>query len=123
MVNGLDEMMRVQMESLRLRGYRHELLAANLANADTPQFKAMDFDFGAALRDATTAQSTRSGPATGGAGAPQLLYRQPGQAALDGNSVETDAERAKMADNAVRYEAALRTLTAQIKTMLSAIQG
>jgi flagellar basal-body rod protein FlgB len=121
MVNGLDEMMRVQVESLRLRSYRHELLAANLANADTPQFKAMDFDFGTALRDATTAQSTRTG--VGGAGTPQLLYRQPAQAALDGNSVEADAERAKMADNAVRYEAALRTLTAQIKTMLSAIQG
>lgn len=124
MVNGLDEMMRVQVESLRLRSYRHELLAANLANADTPQFKAMDFDFGAALRDATAAQSPRSGSvAAAGAGGPQLLYRQPAQAALDGNSVEADAERAKMADNAVRYEAALRTLTGQIKTMLSAIQG
>ena len=118
MVKGLDEMMRVQVEALRLRSYRQEVLAANLANADTPNYKAVDFDFGAALREATAA---RSGP--GSAPTPQLLYRTPGQAALDGNSVETDAERAKLADNAIRYEAALRVLTGKIKTMLSAIQG
>ena len=118
MVKGLDEMMRVQVEALRLRSYRQEVLAANLANADTPNYKAVDFDFGAALREATAAR-----PGPGSAPTPQLLYRTPGQAALDGNSVETDAERAKLADNAIRYEAALRVLTGKIKTMLSAIQG
>jgi flagellar basal-body rod protein FlgB len=120
MVKGLDEMMRVQVEALRLRSYRQEVLAANLANADTPNYKAVDFDFGAALREAT---ATRPGSAPGAAQNPQLLYRTPGQAALDGNSVEADAERAKIADNAIRYEAALRVLTGKIKTMLSAIQG
>jgi flagellar basal-body rod protein FlgB len=126
MVKGLDEMMRVQVEALRLRSYRQEILAANLANADTPNFKAVDFDFGSALRDAAQSRvgagalgNTGGGPAAG----PQLLYRNPSHAALDGNSVEADAERAKIADNAVRYEAALRVLTGQIKTMLSAIQG
>jgi flagellar basal-body rod protein FlgB len=120
MVKGLDEMMRVQVEALRLRSYRQEVLAANLANADTPNYKAVDFDFGTALREATSA---RPGSAPGAAQNPQLLYRTPGQAALDGNSVEADAERAKLADNAIRYEAALRVLTGKIKTMLSAIQG
>jgi flagellar basal-body rod protein FlgB len=122
MVKGLDDMMRVQVEALRLRSYRQEVLAANLANADTPNYKAVDFDFGAALREATAA---RPGPGSvpGSAPTPQLLYRTPGQAALDGNSVEADAERAKLADNAIRYEAALRVLTGKIKTMLSAIQG
>ena len=121
MVKGLDEMMRVQVEALRLRSYRQEVLAANLANADTPNYKAVDFDFGAALREATSGQPGM-GPAPG-TQTPQLLYRTPGQAALDGNSVEADAERAKLADNAIRYEAALRVLTGKIKTMLSAIQG
>lgn len=120
MVTGLDEMMRVQVEALRLRSYRQEVLAANLANADTPNYKAVDFDFGAALREASAA---RPGASTAVSSKPQLLYRTPSQSALDGNSVEADAERAKLADNAVRYEAALRVLTGQIKTMLSAIQG
>jgi flagellar basal-body rod protein FlgB len=120
MVKGLDDMMRVQVEALRLRSYRQEVLAANLANADTPNYKAVDFDFGTALREAT---DVRPGPRPGTAQGPQLLYRTPAQLALDGNSVEADAERAKMADNAVRYEASLRVLTAKIKTMLSAIQG
>jgi flagellar basal-body rod protein FlgB len=126
MVKGLDEMMRVQVEALRLRSYRQEILAANLANADTPNFKAIDFNFGAALREAADARSAGGATPKAGTGpsaGPQLLYRNPSQAALDGNSVEADAERAKMADNAVRYEAALRVLTSQIKTMLSAIQG
>lgn len=126
MVKGLDEMMRVQVEALRLRSYRQEVLAANLANADTPNYKAVDFDFGSALRDAAESRTgsgallkTGASPAAG----PQLLYHTPSQAALDGNSVEADTERAKMADNAIRYEAALRMLTGQIKSMLSAIQG
>jgi flagellar basal-body rod protein FlgB len=121
MVKGLDAMMRVQVEALRLCSYRQEVLAANLANADTPGFKALDFDFGSALREATARHGAGAGSEPGAR--PQLLYRVPAQVALDGNSVEADAERAKMADNAVRYETALRVLTGKIKTMLSAIQG
>ena len=52
-----------------------------------------------------------------------MLYRNPTQPSLDGNTVEMDAERAQFADNTIRYEAALRVLNAQIKTMLSAVQG
>lgn len=116
MIRGLDDLMRFQNEALKLRSYRQELIAANIANADTPNYKAVDIDFGQALRSATAA-------ATGPAAAPQLLYRNPAQATLDGNTVEMDAERAKFADNTVRYEAAMRVLSAQIKTLLSAIQG
>ena len=125
MVTGLDAMMQVQVEALRLRSYRQELLAANLAHADTPNHKAVDFDFGAALRDATANRpaSGTTGAAFGAPAGPQLLYHTPAQASLDGNSVEADVERSKLADNSIRYEAALRTLTTQIKTMLSAIQG
>ena len=117
MIRGLDELMRFQSEALKLRSYRQELVAANIANADTPNYKAVDIDFGQALRAAT------STAATGAAAPPQLLYRNAAQASLDGNTVEMDAERAKFADNTVRYEAAMRVLSAQIKTLLSAIQG
>jgi flagellar basal-body rod protein FlgB len=116
MIDSLDQLMRFQTEALKLRSQRQELLAANIANADTPGYKAVDFDFGKALRGATDAHS---GPAV----APQLLYRQPAQASLDGNTVEMDAERAQFADNTVRYEAALKFLNAQLKTMLAAMQG
>jgi flagellar basal-body rod protein FlgB len=116
MIDGLDQMMQFQTDALRLRSHRQELLSANIANADTPNYKAVDFDFARALESART-------PGASATNAPTLLYRIPAQSALDGNSVEMDAERARFADNTVRYEAAMRVLTAQIKTMLSAVQG
>jgi len=117
MIDRLDEFMRFQTEALKLRSTRQELLAGNVANADTPSYKAVDFDFGKALAAATTTKAGTAVPA------PELLYREPAQASLDGNTVEMDAERAKFADNTVRYEAALKFLNAQLKTMLAALQG
>jgi len=117
-IDQLDEMFRFQSEALKLRSQRQELLAANIANADTPNYKAVDIDFRQALVNATTA--AKAGAAQD---APALLYRVPNQPSLDGNTVEMDAERGHFADNTVRYEAALRVLNAQIKTMLAALQG
>jgi flagellar basal-body rod protein FlgB len=114
MIDRLDEMLRFQTQALTLRGERQALIAANVANADTPNYKAVDFDFAAALKAATAGNA---------AAQPQLLYRVPAQASIDGNSVDLDAERAQFADNTVRYEAALKFLNAQIKTMLAAMQG
>ncbi|HEX4884796.1 MAG TPA: flagellar basal body rod protein FlgB [Casimicrobiaceae bacterium] len=116
MIDRLDEMLRFQASALQLRGQRQALLAANIANADTPNYKAVDFDFGKALAEA--AQARPGAPAS----SPTVLYRQPSQASLDGNSVEMDAERAQFADNTVRYEAALRFLNGQIKTLLEAMR-
>ena len=116
MIDRLDDYMRFQTEALKLRSQRQELLAANIANADTPGYKAVDFDFGKTLSAVAT---TTSGPAS----VPEILYRQPAQASLDGNSVEMDAERAAFADNTVRYEAALKFLNTQLRTMLAALQG
>jgi len=113
-IDGLDRMMQFQQTALALRSQRQELLAGNMANADTPGYKAVDFDFGAALKAATEARDAA-------AVAPQVQYRIPTQASLDGNSVEMDNERAQFADNSVRQEAAMRFLTAQIKTMLAAL--
>lgn len=119
MIDSLDQMLRFQSEALKLRSQRQELLAANIANADTPQYKAVDIDFAQALAAATSP----GGDASPGTTAPAVLYRVPAQASLDGNTVEMDVERAQFADNTVRYEAALRVLNAQIKAMLSALQG
>ena len=117
MIDPLDQMMQFQTNALTLRAQRQTLLAANIANADTPNYKAVDFDFAKALSSAQSAADSGSPPAQ-----PEVLYRAPSQASLDGNSVDMDAERAQFADNTVRYEAALRVLGAQIKTMLAAVQ-
>jgi flagellar basal-body rod protein FlgB len=118
MIDRLDEMFRFQSTALQLRSQRQELLAANIANADTPGYKAVDIDFKQALAVATSGDS-----ASGAPGPATLLYRVPTQSSLDGNTVDMDAERSQFAENTVRYEAALRVLNAQIKTMLAALQG
>ena len=117
MIDRLDELMRFQTEALKLRSQRQELLAANIANADTPNYKAVDFDFGKAL---AAAAATREGTP---ASAPQVLYRVPAQASLDGNTVDMDVERAQFAENAIRYEANLTFINSQLKALLAAIQG
>ena len=122
-MEGLDKLLQFQSEALKLRSYRQELLSANIANSDTPNYKAVDFEFAQALKSATQARAATSASSNGAALPPELKYRMPAQSSLDGNSVEMDAERGKFADNTVRYEAAMRTLSAQIKTMLAAVQG
>ena len=118
-IDSLDRMLNFQSEALKLRSQRQELLATNIANADTPQYKAVDIDFGQALQQAVAPSGNDSAPAP----QPSVLYRIPNQSSLDGNTVEMDVERAQFADNTVRYEAALRVLNAQIKAMLIALQG
>ncbi|MEP7062187.1 MAG: flagellar basal body rod protein FlgB [Betaproteobacteria bacterium] len=119
MIDRLDEMLRFQTDALKLRAQRQTVLAANIANADTPNYKAVDFDFAKALASAQASGGTGAADAQ----SPDMLYRQPSQSSLDGNTVDMDAERGQFADNTVRYEAALRVLSAQIKTMLAAVQG
>jgi len=133
MIARLDDLFRFHSQALGLRVQRQQLLASNIANADTPNFKARDFDFAAALRaseqgaggGALVRTSSRHLPgATGAAaGARDALYRVPFQPSVDGNTVEMDAERAQFADNAIRYETNLSVLNAQIKALLAAIQG
>ncbi|MEO8248643.1 MAG: flagellar basal body rod protein FlgB [Burkholderiales bacterium] len=141
MLDKLTSTLDFQTKALVLRAERQSNLASNIANADTPGYSARDVNFADALRNATgpagaafgsTANPTRnSGPShprhiafastagiDGEAGF--VLQTQP---ALDGNSVDLDRERAAFADNAVRYEATLRFINGQGKTLLAAIQG
>lgn len=135
MIGKLDQALAFQSTALKLRSERQQVLSANIANADTPNYKAVDFDFSAALANATGAGSGAVRPAAlatsnaahsagnlGSLSVP-VQFRNATQASVDGNTVEMDAERAQFADNAVRYEAALKFLNGQIKTMLSAVQG
>jgi len=131
MLDRLTENFEFHAKALLLRSERGRVLAGNLANADTPNFKARDIDFRQALaaatgqaRDAAVLRTHAAHlPVGGGAAAPTLLYRTPLQTSLDGNTVEMDVERASFADNTVRYEASLRFLNGQIRTLMTAMGG
>jgi flagellar basal-body rod protein FlgB len=117
------------VQALRVRELRNEVLSSNLANADTPNYKARDVDFGTALRGAEAAQlamtRTSAGHSAGAAVNPgtSVKYRIPTQPSLDGNTVDTDVEQAAYAENAVQYRAALTFLNGQIRTLQLAIKG
>jgi len=116
--------------ALRFRAHRNEVLASNIANADTPNYKARDLDFGAALKGAQqqhlnlakTSEMHREAWGTSRSGG-KLMYRVPVQPTLDGNTVETDVEQAKFAENAVQYRASLAFLDGSIRTLKFAIKG
>jgi flagellar basal-body rod protein FlgB len=125
----LDGLFKFSQDALNLHAYRQQLIASNIANADTPGFRARDVDFAAALRNAQAGQAMPllPRPPSPGEKAPplgaELLYRSAVQRSVDGNTVDIDLERAQFAENTVRYEAQLMFMSSQIKAMLSAIQG
>jgi flagellar basal-body rod protein FlgB len=121
----LDLALGTQSAALAMRVKRQQLIAANIANADTPGYKAVDIDFKRAMTQALAQQPQQAAaPASKSAFAGiSTQLRVPAQTAADANTVDMDVERARFAENAVRYEAALKFLNGQIKTLLSAIQG
>ena len=136
-MRGLDESFRFNEQALRLRSERQQVLASNIANADTPNYKARDIDFASSLKAALTqgglgkcdsqltltAPDHLSSPDVAPASGSAVLYRMPRQGSVDGNTVDMDVERNDFLDNSVRYEAGISAVNAQIKAMLAAIQG
>lgn len=123
-----DRALKLHSETLNLRSRRTEIVAANLANADTPGYMARDFDFKTAMADALGAerplQVTHAHHLQApGRNAGELLYRMPSQMSLDGNTVETEQEKAVFADNALRYQGSLRFLGSRVQGLLTAIKG
>ncbi len=125
----LDSALGVHAQALKLRAQRAELLATNLAHSDTPNYKARDLDFKAALATAQgdgTLHTTHARHLSAGgvpAGQAGALYRVPPQAALDGNTVDTQQEKAEFARNAVQYQASLSFLTHKIRGLMGALRG
>lgn len=117
-------------QALKLRALRSEILTSNIANADTPHYKARDIDFASALKQAgdsrmplrKTNELHQSAWTTNRLGA-EVKFRVPMQPTLDGNTVETDIEQALFAENTVRYQASLSFLSGQIKGLRYAIRG
>ncbi|MDT8363610.1 MAG: flagellar basal body rod protein FlgB [Nitrosomonas sp.] len=133
MINKLDNMLGFHQKALNMRSSRQTLLASNIANADTPGFKARDFDFSRALQTSLSSSQAKPGLMTTAArhinpagfrsiGSSQAQYRIPQQPSADGNTVDMDTERMQFADNALRYDAGLTFISGQIRGLLSAIR-
>jgi flagellar basal-body rod protein FlgB len=149
MLNRLTNAMDFQGQALSLRAERQRLIASNIANADTPGYVSRDMNFAQALRNAvgqqgagvalaaasngsagSTLNTTQAGhignpgfAPTSTLGSSTLMYSTASQTSLDNNTVDMDRERASFADNAVKYEATLRFITSNSRTMLDAIKG
>jgi flagellar basal-body rod protein FlgB len=128
----LDSYLGVHQDALKLQSKRMEVIADNLANSDTPGYKARDVDFRAALASAGGADAPvklattnpghlDSDPATDANAS--LKYRVPLAPALDGNTVDAQQEQAAFADNTVRYQATLTFLSSRFKSLMTAITG
>ena len=126
----MDDLFGIHATALKLRANRAELLAANIANADTPGFKARDIDFKQALKMAATNRSeitttharhiNNDGNSLFGT---DVLYRTPLQPSLDGNTVDLQTERSAFLENSMMYQASLRFLNGKINGLKMAIRG
>ncbi len=134
MIDQLEASLHFHQQALGLRQERQKVLTSNIANADTPGYKARDMDFASALKKAveqggnagglalsrTSARHIEGQGLTGASR--ELLYRVPDQPSLDGNTVDMDRERTQFADNSVRYQSALTILNSRIQGLKKAMQ-
>lgn len=130
----IDRAFSLHDDAMVLRSRRTSVLAANIANADTPDYKARDMDFTALMAHAAQAGqqkrvsiattherhlSVQSAPANNDS----IKYRNPLQASLDGNTVDMHAEQARFSENAFQYQASLTMLNSKIRGLMLAIKG
>jgi flagellar basal-body rod protein FlgB len=130
MIDRIDSELGFHRRALSLLVYRQQVLASNIANADTPNYKARDIDFKASLQSAMAVRPdlvrTASRHFAAADGAPdgvRLLYRKETQSSVDGNTVDMDVERAAFAENALRYEAGLTFINQILRQVQSALQA
>lgn len=121
----------IHVDALHIRSQRAELLASNLTNADTPNYKARDIDFRAALKMATSGQDSsiktthmnHMSSAGSQLNSPFVQYRTPMQDSLDGNTVDEQVEQGQFMQNAIQYQASLSFLSAKFQGLMTAIKG
>ncbi|WP_213353988.1 flagellar basal body protein [Citrobacter freundii] len=104
----------VHPQAVKLRLERTELLTANLANVDTPNFKAKDIDFAAEMQRASHTNVLPE---------PDVKYRVPMQPSEDGNTVELNTEQARFSQNSMDYQSSLTFLNLQLSGIKEAIEG
>jgi len=126
-----DAALGVHADAIRVRTQRAELLASNLANTDTPNYKARDIDFQSAMKMAVSNQpssmkathSNHISTSTSALGSPAVQFRMGNQDSLDGNTVDEQVEQAQFMQNSVQYQASLTFIGGKFKGLLSAIRG
>lgn len=133
MLNSIDRMFEFDAKALALSGYRQQLLASNIANADTPNYKARDIDFASTLRNAMSGGGnlalarTDNGHMSMGGGSSvagvKPMYRTSVQPSIDGNTVDSDVEQAKFTENSLQYMTSLQFLNGKIQSTLLALRG
>ena len=134
MANPIDKLFGIHAQALSLRSARSELLAANLANSDTPNYKAKDIDFKSALQSQQGGQlqssvqlakssSQHFASDSNGVASNAIRYRVPSHASLDGNTVDSDFEKSAFTENAIRYQVSLSILSKKITGLISTLRG
>jgi flagellar basal-body rod protein FlgB len=119
-------------DAMIMRSKRSSILASNIANADTPNYKARDLDFGAMFKkvdrqsgDSLNLIGTHSSHIQPGSTSLNqgLQYRNPLHASLDGNTVDSHVEQAKFSENALRYQTSFTFLNGRIQGIMTALRG
>lgn len=131
MAISLDSALGIHQPALEARVKRAEVLANNLANADTPGYKARDIDFSAMMRKAQQdmgglgMEKTHEGHMDTGSMSPgnELLYRVPHQPSVDGNTVDSQQEQSRFMRNAMEYQASFQFLNGKISGLKKALTG
>ena len=130
MTISFDKAFGIHQHALVARSERAELLAGNLANADTPGYKAKDMDFQSALSQAQSNQGFSLSRTSQQHFAVELSppgtvqFRVPNQPDTgDGNTVDVQTERNNYMENALQYQASLEFLNGKISGLLKAIKG
>ena len=132
MAISFDKALGVHEKALGFRAQRGEVLANNIANADTPNFKARDLEFSSVLSgqmDKRTAPGlerthARHIPADGVSLSEEALkYSTPSEPSLDQNTVDVQVEQGKYAENAVHFQASFTLLNSKFKGLVSALRG
>ena len=133
-MSAITQHFSVLSQALSLRTQRHQVLASNIANADTPQYKARDFNFEAAMQGAMAGRAEGGGlslnrtsgrhqSGSGMSGPANLQYRTETQSAVDGNTVDMDVERTQITENAVQYQVLTQLIGDKFKGLRSALSS
>lgn len=130
----ISQHLSVLSQAMDLRTQRHQVLASNIANADTPQYKARDFNFQDAMQNAMTGRVEAGGVAltttstghfsgSGTSGPAAMKFRTETQSAVDGNTVDMDIERSQITENALQYQVLTQLISEKFKGMRSALSS
>lgn len=128
-MQGIKDHLGSHATSLTLRASRNDILASNIANAATPNFKARDMDFKAefdrleGIKGDLATTDPRHLAAIQPSGPSRLQYRTPLNLSLDGNTVELPVEQMQFSENVLRYQTSLSLINRRISGLTSAIKG